>query len=155
MAIFNSTTELSQVGRFGLVGVLNTILDFAMFNILSSQRVGLTKLQANTISTTITMVISFFLNKATVFHAGGDATTQAIGFFVVTAFGLYVLQNSVIYLLAQRLRWPRRMLDYFRGRLGLPSLSTELVLKNGAKVAGTIVSLAWNYILYKQVVFRI
>ncbi len=155
MAIFNPSAELAQVGRFGAVGIFNTLIDFVLFNLLSSRRVGLTKLQANTISTSITMVISFFLNKSAVFRAGGEPGFQALSFFLITAFGLYVLQNCVIYLLAQRWRWPRQLVNLFRQRVGLQRPGTEFILKNGAKAAGTLVSLTWNYFMYKQVVFNI
>lgn len=155
MPIFNSSAEIAQVGRFGAVGIFNTLFDFVLFNLLSSRRVGLTKLQANTISTSITMVISFFLNKSAVFHADGESGFQAASFFLITAFGLYVLQNSVIYVLAQRWRWPRQLVNLIRSRLGLRRPSTDFILKNSAKVAGTLISLTWNYIMYKQVVFRI
>ncbi len=101
------------------------------------------------------MIMSFFLNKATVFHASGNATAQAAAFFVITAFGLYVLQNSVIYLLAERWQWPRQLTDLVRRSVGMPNNTTEILLKNGAKAAGTVVSLVWNYIMYKRVVFQI
>lgn len=155
MFLLAETTAI-QVGKFGIVGILNTAIDFLIFNILSSKRVGMSKIKANVISATCAMTFSFFANRQAVFRAGdGDPIEQAIIFFAVTAFGLYVLQNIVLYFLLRRWSWPKALVVRLLSRFKIKKLSTDFVLKNGAKVAATGVSLVWNFLLYKFVVFAV
>jgi putative flippase GtrA len=150
-----SHEAIAQVGKFGIVGILNTVLDFVIFNILSSKRVGMGKIPANICSTTVAMIFSFFANRTAVFEAGsGDPAKQAVLFFVVTGFGLYVLQSGVLYLLLRQWKWPAKLTTAFLKVTHLNKrFSTDFVLKNGAKVVATLVSLTWNFFMYKYVVF--
>lgn len=149
-------SALAQAGKFGVVGVINTLIDFAIFNLLTSKLFRIHKIPANICSTTIAMVFSFFANRQAVFTSGtGDPALQAILFFVTTGFGLYVLQNGILYLLLIRWQWPRRFTGVSLRVIGWYSANaTDFMLKNGAKALGTIVSLIWNFVLYKYVVFR-
>src|SRR5476651_2193275 len=91
--------RIKQAGKFGVVGVVNTFLDFFIFNVCT-KFLRLALIPSNTISTTIAMIFSFIANRKVVFKGGRhSAIRQAIVFFVVTAFGLYVLQNGIIHLL--------------------------------------------------------
>lgn len=155
--IFLAETTVVQAGKFGIVGILNTIIDFAIFNVLTSKPFNMSKIKANVISATFAMTFSFFANREAVFHAGsGDAPTQALKFFAVTAFGLYVIQNAVLWVLLRHYKWPRRWVEASLKRTGLNKrLSTDFVLKNGAKVAATLCSLTWNFFFYKYVVYTV
>jgi putative flippase GtrA len=148
--------EISQVGKFGIVGVLNTLIDFGIFNLLTSRLVKMSRVPANICSTTVAMIFSFFANRHTVFMNGtGDPVTQAFLFFSVTAFGLYVIQTGILYLLAVRWQWPGRIVKQLLRltRLG-HVISYSFALNNGAKLAGTLCSLGWSFYMYKYVVFR-
>lgn len=147
---------LNNLAKFGLVGILNTAVDFIIFNILTNKKVGLKKIPANLISTTVAMLISFTLNRGFVFKAeAGNIYIQSAEFFAVTAFGLYVLQNLVIWFLLDVWEWPVHLawkivqlikLDKFMGE--------EFVRKNAAKAAATLVSLTWNYLMFSFIVFK-
>ncbi len=144
--------EITRVGKFGIVGVLNTLLDFTIYNVLSSS-VGLTLVQSNIISTSCAMVFSFLANKHIVFQANkGSAAKQAVIFFGVTAFGLYILQTGTIKLLTDVWLAPVALGLTMAHALGLVG-HDQFLAKNGAKAIATIVSLTWNYIMYKKVVF--
>ncbi len=150
----NNSRRIRQVGKFGVVGVVNTLLDFFIFN-LCSKFLKLALIPSNTISTTIAMIFSFVVNRKVVFKKdGGSTARQAVQFYVVTAFGLYVLQNSIIHLLA--VTWPGPLLGVVHviRSMGLHMFSDAFYVNNGAKAIGTVVSLAWNFIMYKKVVFR-
>jgi putative flippase GtrA len=151
------TFEFDKILKFGAVGVLNTLIDFAIFNVLSSRRVGLSKIQANLVSTTVAMTFSFFVNKSYVFGAnGGNVSLQIAAFLAVTAFGLYVLQNIVIYALTEKWTWPGKTAFAIVKVIGLHKIfNQEFVMKNSAKIAATFVSLTWNYLLYQGVVFKL
>jgi putative flippase GtrA len=145
--------RIKHVSKFGAVGVLNTLLDFTIYNLLSS-KIGLSLIQANIISTTVAMLFSFYANKKHVFKKhDGHVGQQAAVFLAVTAFGLYVLQTGTIHILTQVWLWPLTTFLALAHALGLTNHDAFL-LKNGAKAIATIISLAWNYIMYKKVVFR-
>ena len=155
MASVNETSpsELRRVGKFGLVGAFNTLIDFSLFNLLSSFA-GLSLVFANLLSTTVAMVFSFVANKQMVFEKrSGSLTRQAATFFLVTAFGLYVIQNGVIVLLTQIWLDPVHLGVGLAHVVGLQH-DDAFVIKNTAKLIGTLASLTWNYYLYKMVVFK-
>lgn len=95
---------------------------------------------ANIISTSVAFCFSFFANKRYTFNGReGNVVRQMILFIAVTLFGLWILQTLVIQLLTPLLLM-----------LGYGSSLTLLI----AKLLATIVSLTWNYLLYRSIVFR-
>lgn len=143
--------DIIRAGKFGIVGVLNTLIDFLLYNILSSL-LKLTLVQANIISTTVAMLFSFTANKKLVFKSHGSVMKQSVLFLAVTAFGLYILQTGTIKFLTDIWFEPIALGLYLAHAIGLQG-HDQFLIKNGAKAAGTIVSLTWNYIMYKKVVF--
>ena len=121
--------------RFVIVGVLNTAIDFALLFLLTSAGMGV--FLANVISTSVAFGFSFLANRSFTFRSDGDARVQIVKFSVVTLAGLWLLQPAVI--------WAITMLI---GGL-LPAPLTLLV----GKVGATVVSMAWNYVLYARFVF--
>jgi putative flippase GtrA len=102
------------------------------------------------------MVFSFFANQRYVFQAsGGNFWAQAASFYLVTAFGLYVIQNIAIHLITKRLDWLRRLILAVAGVFGLRKrLSDDFIVKNSAKLAATAFSLVWNFVMFQLVVFH-
>ncbi|HSX15096.1 MAG TPA: GtrA family protein [Candidatus Saccharimonadales bacterium] len=149
-----TSTEVKRIGKFGAVGIINTIIDFTIYNVLTS-KVGLTLIQANFFSTTVAMIFSFFANKTVVFQSRkGNPIRQAVIFFIVTAFGLYVLQNLVIHALTVTWTGPVDLATHIVHSLGLGgTFSDAFVIKNSAKIAAILVSMIWNYLAYKKWVF--
>jgi hypothetical protein cdiviTM7_02105 len=128
----------SQLIRFGLIGVINTALDFGLLFILKS--IGLMATTANIFSTSIAFVFSFFANKKYTFRSSGtNIVREMILFVAVTLFGLWVLQTGVIWLVLPHLSKLLRSSE-----MGL--LVTKLI--------ATAVSMIWNYILYDKLVFK-
>jgi len=118
--------------RFGIVGIGNTLVDALGFALLVT--LGLPVFVANFLSTTAGMLLSFTLNRNFTFRAkDGDLRRQALLFFGVTAFGLWVVQFFVIWLVSH----------LFTG--------VNLLVPKGAAI---VVGLFWNYLLYHYVVFR-
>jgi putative flippase GtrA len=145
-------TEIVRVGKFGLVGVLNTLIDFTIYNVLSG-KVGLSLVQSNIVSTSVAMLFSFAANRQVVFKKKpGSLIKQALTFFLVTAVGLYVIQIGTIKLLTEIWLAPIALglaIAHAAGIVG----HDQFLIKNGAKAAATVLSLTWNYIMYKKVVF--
>lgn len=122
--------------RFLIVGVANTALDIAVFLVLTAA--GMAVIPANMISTGIALAFSFVVNRAYTFEAGPGVAGQAIRFLIVTLIGLWVLQPLVL----------QGVLALLSGLL-VPTVALLI-----AKLAATVVSLTWNYLLYSRVVFR-
>lgn len=146
--------DLRRAGKFGVIGIINTLLDFTIFNV-ETKYLGLQVIPANIVSTTIAMVFSFTANRQIVFGGRGKAVwRQGVSFLAVTAVGLYVIQLGIIHLLV--IDWPAPLhlgVHIVRG-LGINVFSDGFYINNGAKAIATVASLAWNYIMYKRVVFR-
>lgn len=124
--------------RFGLVGVANTSLDFAILFILVG--LGLDKLPSNFISTSIAFIFSFFVNKSFTFKSKEGNVKKQFGLFiVVTIIGLWVLQPLII----TGVSW----------LLGGSGWADSYILFI-AKVVATVGSLIWNYLFYSRLVFK-
>ena len=83
--------------KFALVGGTNTLLDFVVYGILANAA-GLPAIAANTISTSICMVISFFLNYQFVWESKKSRLETAPRFLLMSLFSAWVVQNGIIWL---------------------------------------------------------
>jgi putative flippase GtrA len=124
--------------RFGIVGVANTALDFIILFLLVG--LGLDKIPANYISTSIAFIFSFFVNKSFTFKSkGGNIPKQFLVFLGITMVGLWIIQPLII--------------------LGVGALLagtgwSEGVILFAAKIVATVGSMIWNYLLYSRLVFK-
>lgn len=124
--------------RFAVVGGANTALDFLILFILTF--IGMDKIVANYISTSISLIFSFFANKSFTFKdKQGNAKKQFVLFLIITIIGLWVIQPLIIWVVTEALA-PYIINDTF-----------NLFI---AKLAATIASLIWNYLLYSRLVFK-
>ena len=147
-------SEGKQVGRFGIIGVLNTVIDFGFFNLLI-KFANFSPIPANIVSTTIALTFSFIANKSYVFRVKGRSNLkQAAIFLAVTAFSIYAIQNGILYLFTEI--WPYsfefwyKLLEPLVGKI----MSLEFAINNGAKAIAVGVGMVWNYLWYKKIVFR-
>jgi putative flippase GtrA len=140
--------------RFVTVGVANTIIDFTILNLLVFA-FDLNKILANTISVSIAMLVSYGLNHKVVFrYKGKDHAKKLVIFIAITAFGLFVLQNLIIYVLMHLFTWPGNTATSVVHALVLTSFNKEFITLNFAKVVATAVTMVWNYFMYKKFVFN-
>lgn len=133
----------SRVYKFGLIGLLNTALDFAIylgvFNYTQNIAVS------NIIATSCALAASFLLNSRYTFNNEKRSSAQFFKFIVVTLAGVWVLQTGIIYLLS-----PLTQTVSLNWLGGLSNGATILL----PKAIATVASLVWNYILYKEFVFK-
>lgn len=123
--------------RFAVIGVANTGLDFLVLNILVL--VGLPEIVANTASTGIAMTFSFFMNKKWTFNSDSKNYGREVVLFVLfTLFGLWVIQNGIIWLIV-----------HYLPHFGL----SDIIVLNAAKLIASAFSLVWNYLTYDRFVF--
>lgn len=124
--------------RFVIVGGANTALDFLVLFLFVN--LGVDKIVANYISTTVALVFSFFANKSFTFkNTTKNAKKQFLIFLVVTLAGLWILQPIIIWISSAILG---------------PYITNEAVLLFVAKLIATVGSLIWNYLLYSRIVFK-
>lgn len=140
---------------FCLVGVATTVIDFAVFNLLSRSRIGWRPIPANIVSVALAMTWSFLANWFIVFHPDDYAWLQRAGrFLVTTAFSAFVLQNVVLYVTTGVWRWPSRVGVALARRLGLQRrFSDEFIARNTCKVLAVTTGLVWNFCWYKLFVY--
>jgi len=123
--------------RFGVVGFINTGIDFGLF--FSLKYLGLPTVTANIVGSTVAFTTSFVLNKRVTFRATGtNFKREVLLFVIVTLFGLWVIQSAVILLFEWLLR---------------DIVSVYMALLVG-KVVATGITLIWNYEMYSRFVFK-
>lgn len=121
--------------RFGIVGVINTLTDLAVYTLLLF--IGFAPFWANIPSTTAGMIVSFTLNKSFTFNDRFRGRNQIIRFLIVTLIGLWMIQPLVIYSV-----------------INLSGGDSSTFISLVAKIIATAVSLCWNYYWYKNFVFK-
>lgn len=147
-------TRVKRWSRFALVGAFNTGLDFAILNALVFG-FSLPKIGANIISSSIAMVASYVLNHRFVFRSDKAHSTRLfVTFIVITAVGLYILQNLVLYFFSHVFTAPAHLLYEFADWLMPGVFTKEFAELNFAKALATVASLLWNYVLYSRFVFK-
>jgi putative flippase GtrA len=131
-----------QFAKYGLVGILNTLLDFGILNLLSY----LTKIYQggwliffNFFAFFIANINSYFWNKYWTFGKEDKGKTQEFTkFFVVSLIG-YGLNSLALWAVTT----------------SSPMFDLSVAQwENIGKLLGTILSLIWNFIGYKIFVFK-
>ncbi len=143
-----------QVGRFSLIGIFNTIIDFGLYNVFFNA-VKLSVIFASLLSTTAAMTFSFVANRTFVFKSKDKKRLrQAIMFVLVSIVSAYVIQSGVIYFFKYTWTGPLNVgYNIVHAVIG-NAFSKNFIINNGAKLAGVLVALVWNFLWYKRVVFK-
>ncbi|HHV16049.1 MAG TPA: glycosyltransferase [Gelria sp.] len=133
---------LGQIYRFVIVGLLNTGIDFAVFNLLISAsgiRTGPGLLLINITAVLVAIVNSYILNRIWTFKSSDpNYTAQLPKFLTASLTGMII--NTVTVGLVPLLLWP-----------GTAPTSSAL---NVAKLLAAILSASWNFISYRHWVFK-
>jgi putative flippase GtrA len=145
----NTIWDNNRALRFLCVGVLNTILDFTLLNILY-EIVGLSILVANTISVSIGITISYFLNHRVVFRHSQQTSLTSYGhFFLITGISVLIVQNLVIYIVTHLFKVGSTATTEIMS-INIKTTTLEL---NISKAIAVVIGAVWNYLLYKFIVF--
>ena len=142
---------------FCLVGVTTTIVDFAVFNLLTQPAVRWRRIPANIVSVAAAMTWSFLANWFIVFHPNTNQWWPRAGrFLITTAFSAFVLQNLILYLTTYVWNWPARVTVFIVRTLRLSHrLSDDMVSRNTCKAVAVSAGLIWNFCWYKFFVYAI
>lgn len=145
----------AQFLLFVVVGVITTVVDFAVFNLLTGRRLGWGRIPANLVSVAVAMVWSFLANWFLVFQPDGNAWLERAGrFLVTTAFSAFVLQNIVLYVTTYVWTWPAKANLYLVRKLAVSRRFTDdLITRNTCKAMAVSAGLVWNFVWYKFFVY--
>jgi putative flippase GtrA len=158
-------TVIKEASRFGLVGIINTLIDFAIATFIAGL-LGGTTVFFNFFGFTITGVIigsvlggciaminSYILNMRFTFKARGGGLRQAVLFFAITGFGLIILRPIVIHIFTDWWTFPVDLGYFLTQAIGL-KFTYETVFELVGAAAGIVFIWPYNFILYKKVVFK-
>ena len=142
-----------QFAVFCIVGVTTTIVDFAIYNLLTRPPTRWGRIPSNIISVATAMAWSFLANWFFVFHPGGDDWMDRAGrFLVITAFSAFVLQNLLLYVTTYVWLGPVNAALYAVRTLRL-RLSDDMISRNTCKALAVSAGLVWNFLWYKFFVY--
>ena len=133
---------------FAAIGVINTIVDVALF--VNLENAGLPILFANIISTSAALLVSFVLNSRFTFGNNPITGRRAGSFLLFTLLGLWILQPLVIGL-------SLLALDNFgviHSAMSHFVADPEQLDTTVAKLAALPPTLFWNFFWYRTVVFK-
>lgn len=126
-----------------MVGVLNTLIDFGILNLLflwSGASGGWELLLCNGVSFTAASLNSYLMNRKWTFGDAGEASTGQYLFFLTFALGGLLVNTGVLYLLT---------------RVVLVGESLHPILMvNLAKVCATLAGMTWNFLSFRFIVFH-
>ena len=92
-----------QVFRYGIVGIIGTILHIGTL-VLLVERFQLEPVLSSIIGFLIAFIISYFLNFFWVFNSSREHLITSVRYLVVSVFGL-VLSTLIMYTVVDILRW--------------------------------------------------
>jgi putative flippase GtrA len=127
--------------KFLIIGSFNTLVDIILYSILTDL-VGLNIIYSNIISTSLTLIMSFYLNHYFVFNSEKKKLSTAWKFVIITLFNVWGIQSLIIYISNHELLKANLLINH-RWTINLL-----------AKLCGVTVSFMLNYLGYKYV-FRL
>lgn len=121
--------ELWRFIKFGITGVMNTLVDFLVFTVLSY--VGVNMYLSQVVSYGCGMLNSYAVNRKWTFGSGGSFFGRQMARFLVV--NLSLLGVSLI------------VLNIGTGTLGLPKLVSKLIATCITMVLGFIINRLWVF----------
>ncbi len=142
---------------FCIVGVITTVVDFGIFNLLSRPAVGWRRIPANIVSVTAAMTWSFLANWFIVFLPEGQGWLPRAGrFLLTTAFSAFVLQNVILYLTTYVWKGPVNAARFFVRKVSPKHpWNDDLISRNTCKALAVSAGLIWNFCWYKFFVYAL
>lgn len=133
---------MRQFGKFAVVGVLNTAIDFGILNFMSMRfhaYSGLKILETNPISFIIAVTNSFFWNKYWVFgEKKRPDILEVVKFLLITSIGS-LINTSIVFLITKNFTFG----NFSEGQI-----------LNLAKIFATAITLLWNFTGLRIFVFK-
>jgi putative flippase GtrA len=132
-----------QFSKFVVVGFINTAIDFGVLNLLmfaTGIREGAILFVLNAISFSVATTNSYLWNKYWTFRDKDSAKVVEIGQFLVVSIIGALINSGIVFAIS----------TFVDPMFGL----SQAVWVNAAKVVATGISLIWNFLGYKFIVFK-
>lgn len=144
--------NIIEVLKFGIIGVLNTLLDFVLF-FLFFNLIGINKNLAQVMSTTIAMIHSYLWNRYWTFQQTGGVRLSEMWKFVIVnliSMGVNILCLNLFYDL-----WHlERIAQWLLSAVGADIVLSDKMGVFFCKILATPFVLAVNFVGNKIWVFR-
>lgn len=135
--LLKNMLQSSRFAKFGVVGVVNTLVDISIFTMLRLM-FNSNILFANTVSTSMALIVSLILNNNYTFKDRTLTLKRAVLYIIVTLIGLWVLQPLIIHAAANTAE-----------RI----ISNTFLLVFIPKIVAIAVTVIWNYLWYTNIIF--
>jgi putative flippase GtrA len=148
-------TDLIRFLKFSVVGVIGTVIDFGIFNLLHNV-MGWNRILSNTFSVTAAIVNNYIWNLYWVYpETRGRQNTKKFLQFIVVSISAWALNTGILW---SSERWLFGTRSLFAGLVGTAAqmLGTEhkVLSSNAAKVLATGIVLFWNFFVNRLWTFR-
>lgn len=136
-----------QIAKFALVGILNTLLDLGVLNLLilfSEIATGFVYSVFKGVSFTVAVINSYFWNKFWTFKKSNTVAPgkEFLQFVIISVIGFGINVGIASFIV-----------NVISNRFAYSGVSERLWANIGAVIA-TFVAMAWNFIGYKFIVFK-
>jgi len=134
---------LYQFSKYASVGLLNTMIDFGILNLLSfltSIYSGFYIIGLNSIAAIFSTSNGYFWNKYWTFDSEEKAHMREFVYFAIAGFIGLLINTLIVYIITT--------FTHLHGGTNGP------LLENTAKVFATIASMTWNFYAFKFLVFK-
>lgn len=141
--LFGNIKILGQLARFGMVGIMNFLVDTGILTLLSLFTgivAGAWIIPLNVISTSIAVANSYIWNRSWTFRDSAPVSLSAFITFVVVTIGGILINSLIVY----------GVIEYLPVTDSLTGARRITI----AKMLATIVSLLWNFFGYRLIVFK-
>lgn len=141
LSLSKSLPILLQLAKFIVVGVLNTLVDLGVLNLLifvAGITLGPLYVVFKSISFVAAVSNSYVWNKYWTFESGNKDTKEIAQFFAVSIVGFFINVGIA---------------SAIANFVSIAGFSDQLMANVGA-LSGTILGLIWNFLGYKFVVFK-
>ena len=133
-----------QFGKFALVGLLNTVIDFGILNFLIATTgiiAGIGIAVLNVMAFSVALLNSFFWNRLWVFEDRQDQGNISEFFqFMIVSIVAVAINTAIVYITSTVITAP----------FGLD----QITWINLGKIVATAFSMVWNFVGYKFFVFK-
>lgn len=135
-----------------LVGIGNTLFDFAIYTILALFVFSESLAIAGVVSGTLALIVAFTSHALVTWRNRQVGRTTALKFLVFTGFGMWVIRPVLLVLFA-KMDWLYVFAYSSSSSLGMP-FSLTFITNTGAFGFMIIVVLMYNYQTYNRYVFN-
>lgn len=152
--------QLIELSVFIIVGAINTAVDFSIFNLfilLFSITDGFGMIPITIISFILANINSYYLNKNWTFKKSNNSPTKYkkvtfSKFLFISIIGLFI--NIVAVFIITTYTEPFLNLNFIMNLINNLEWNVTLIWVNVAKLSAITLSMTWNYLGYKFIVFK-